>query len=266
MRTIRHLFLLAVCLPCIFTSCGMFSHKSVNTETVTDSMSYSEDGKATVAVILDVDYPDGGDPLMVRSVKQWMGGLLGLTDTTAMAGPEQFAEAFFKRNEAGREMLKNYPEGYRYLLSVRKVDETAAYLSFVITTETTQGPKTDIARIGATFVKPTGKIFGHEMFVEERPRGLAQLMTKGLQDFFEADDFQALTNHVHPTCFSATDKGINDFPEAAPWIEGSSVVFQYAQDELQGATLDLPQARVPLSEAEKFFSPDFRRAIEEAKK
>lgn len=265
MKAIHLFFLLTVCLPC-FVMCGMFDHESVGTKSVKDSASYSEEGKATVTMVFDVDYPNDGDPLMVRSVKQWMGGLLELTDTTAMAGPEQFAEAFFKQNEAGREMLKNYPEGYRYQIIVRKVDETPSYVSFVITTETTEGIKTTSTRTGATFVKPTGKVFGYEMFVDDKPRGMAVLVMKGLQEFFDADDFQELTAHVHTTCFSPMDQGVNTLPETAPWIEGNTVVFQYAQNELKGNSLYLPQARVPMSKAKKFFSQDFCRAIEEAKK
>lgn len=246
-------------------SCGMFTHESVGTETLKDSTTYSERG-TTCTVLLDVDYPDGGDPLMVRSVKQWMGGLLNLTDTTAMAGVEKFAEAFFKQNETGKEMLKDHPEGYRYELTVRKVDETGAYVTFVITTQTKEGAQTTATRIGATFMKPTGKIFGYGMFVEDKPRSLAVMVMRGLQEHFKADDFATLTKYINASCFSPSDQGVAELPELEPWIESDEVVFQYAQNELQGDSLLLPQARVPIGKANEFFSPDFRRALEEAVK
>lgn len=243
----------------------MFTHESVGTENVADSASYEENGK-TCAVSLDVDYPAGGDPLMVRGVKQWMGGLLGLTDTTAMAGPAKFAEAFFKKNEPGREMLKNHPEGYRYELTVRKAVEAKAYVTFVIDTRTADGASVAFVCRGATFVKPTAKVFGYDMFAEENARSLAVLLTKGLQRFFEAEDFASLTREVPSELFSPTDQGVNVLPQADPWIEDGDVVFQYAQGELQGATASSPQVRVPLREARPLFSPDFKRALQEAEK
>lgn len=265
----RHTFLsfilfFAVCFSPLFVACNMFSHESVAIETVKDSTTYTEGDKPSVTAALDVDYPDSGDPLMVRSVKQWIGGQLGLTDTTAMAGSDSFAEAFFKKYETGKEMLKNHPNGYAYRITVRKVDETAAYVSFTISTETFEGKKESTTHIGATFIKPTGKIFGYDMFSADHPRSLAVLVMQGLMESHEADDFQQLTRYISPKSFSPMDQGVNKLPETSPWIEGDKVVFQYSEGELQDHSLSHPQARVPLSKAQKFFSPDFQRALEEA--
>ena len=265
MLHILPLWLLAATLLGI-SSCGMFSHESVVVETVLDSTSYSEPGKPSVTAVFDVDYPESGDPLMVRSVKQWMGSLLNLTDTTAMAGAERFAEAFFKQNETGREMLKNHPKGYEYRLTVRKVDETAAYVTFVITTLHIDGKNEQSARYGATFVKPTGKIFGYDMFDNQHPRTMAVWVMQGLQSFYNVDSFEELTALIGAKHFSSMDQGVNRMPEAAPWIEDNEVVFQYAQDELLTHDNTLPQARVSLSKARELFSADFQRALDEASK
>ncbi len=268
MKTLRFacLLLLPVWCALFLSSCGLFSHESVEVEHVSDSVGYAEAGKPVVSALLEVDYPSGGDPLMVRGVKQWMGGLLGLTDTTAMAGAEQFVEAFYKQNEPGKEMLKNFPAGYQYNLTVKKVDETAAYVTFLITTHTRSGAEEMTMHTGATFVKPTAKIFGYEMFVADRPRSLAVLVMNGLCKTLDAEDFNTLTRYIDASCFSPLDNGVNKLPQAAPWIEGDDVVFQYAADELRCDSIALPQARVPLAQAKEFFSPSFVRALEEANK
>lgn len=265
LRLYLRLLLIAAFMP-LLTACGMFGHESVAVENVADSASYAEAGKPAVSAMLDVDYPSGGDPLMVRGVKQWMGALLGLTDTTAMAGAEQFATAFFTQNEPGKEMLKNHPAGYRYHLTVRKADETAAYVTFVVTTEATDGPTVTATCTGATFLKPTAKVFGYEMFVEDKPRSIALMVAEGLKETLGAETLEDLKHFVAPGSLSSSDCGVNALPQAAPWIEDGEMVFQYAQGELRDGSFGPTQARVPLSKAEKFFSATFRRALEEAAK
>lgn len=264
MRPLRLLQTL-ICLASIhlLAGCGLFDHQSVTVENVTDSASFTSEDSITVTVTLDVDYPQDGDPLMVRSVKQWLGSALSLTDTTAMAGAEQFAEAFFLRNNPGKEMVKDHPQGYRYSLTISKTDETSSYITFVITTRTLDGEQLTATHTGATFIKPTGKIFGMEMFDAEKERTVAQLVRDGLMQRFGADDFSQLLRYLPDSCFNSDDQGVRRFPQAAPWIEGQEVIFQYAADELPNDSIPMPQARISLNTARNVFSQDFIRALKE---
>lgn len=199
--------------------------------------------------VIDYDYPVGGNPVLVRNIREWINEQMGDSYT----GDLDDADAFFRHyaNKLGQtdeETADSLAEFMMEEWSTQyiKID----YQNDLIVTFTDDsyyyggGVHGIGATTGVTFRMSDGKMFTHDMIA--RWYDLQPLVKQGLKDYFEVSDDEGLDEHL---MYDRSSYNLGNLPKPSnnPWITSAGVHFLYTPYEISYYAAGSPTFTIPYS-------------------
>lgn len=196
---------------------------------------------------LEVEYPVGGNPELVKSVRNWISEQL----TGTYRGNLEDAEAFFKHYAAnlGDPDLEEFGG---YIKDNFKLEYTNDY---IITYKYTsyinegEGAHDNGGSYGFSFLQTDGTLFSKDCFTSYTP--MQPLFTAGLKQFFNVNSDSELIKKLNSFITSVNSIAP---PAMNPWILRDSVIFSYTPDEIAPETEGTPFFKLGYSQVEPYLT------------
>jgi len=209
--------------------------------------------KLTAECQILADYPDKGNPLLLRGIREWMNEQLGGIYTGDLNTGDSVVAYYGKMEidslKSQLEVLgdSEYDTGLDNDRTLRLVYETNRFVTYGDTSYIySGGAHGSQTIIGATFRKDDGRKFGWDMLINTNEQGFHDLLREGLKRFFkvvtdqELKDNLMLENEFAFTYFP--------LPQTPPYIGEDGMHFIYQQYEIACYAAGHPEAVIPFSE------------------
>ena len=212
----------------------------------TQRYTFSKKTSDTYSVDYSIDYPTGGEFMLVRNVREWINEYLG----GMYSGDLNDGQAVV--NYYGNKIYKEYGEPSEQIQSIKLIAQTDTYVTYEIDYyDWTGGAHGIDGEFGVTFRSDDGRKFGWDMF-EDKYR-IQPVLKEQLKKHFNCSDAELegrLESH-------------GALPERDPWLTHEGVVFGYYTYEI-GSGFEGPQiVTVPYYKSKRYLTSTAAKLIAE---
>lgn len=235
------------------------------TESMTDSVE-SQIGGLSYWSAITMDFPTKGNPQLVRSIREWMAEQAESSDSVDFASATDFMKDFNRSNEIifkktfGEDIIGDgdVPEdlsiNFSRSMEFEKIFENDHFVTYLSKEDIYLGGAHGSYFVkGVTFRKSDGRRFGYDMLKGSSRDSIAALVTKNLERYFGASNFEELKENL------MLDEYVSQvpLPNNPPFLKGDTLMFVYQQYEIAAYAYGLPEAAIPLKDLKGLLSPSF---------
>jgi len=222
-----------------------------------------------------MDYPMKGNPLLIRSIQEWMADRAEMSDSIDFTSTSDFMKDFNKRNADyfKKFYLEDFEEG-TVLSDEETPEDSGARMSRSLEFEKTfednifvtylakdeiylNGAHGSFFLHGATFRKSDGRRFGFDMLKSSESDSICSLISKNMEAYYNVKSWNELKNYLSLDEYAEKVP----MPQNPPYLKGDTLIFVYQQYEIASYASGMPEAAVPLKELKGLLSPTFVRTL-----
>lgn len=196
-------------------------------------------------------YPVTGPEALVKAVRKWENTLLSQSfNVSPFSGDMNNAKEVF---DYYRSKMHYYNEEWMefQIDEIRLDTRAAAYTTFIYYGYEYAGGAHGMGGFwGVTFLNSSGRQFDWSD-ININSTALYDNLAKGLMEYFDVSTFDELSELLPGDIYSPRDIPL---PSTEPWLSRGELVLLYQSYELGPYSYGQPMARIPLSEANSFFT------------
>lgn len=242
----------------------------------TNTFKYTKKDK-TAEITVEIEYPTAGDPTLCEAIRKKTLSLAehnfpGDKDNgravTNYLGKSAYDNAHAMWEETDKANKETAVDGtdfeytpqppYAAEIKVKKIAETDKYITLSISSyEYLGGAHGSTAMQGITYSKLDGKEINDRMLKNSRPKGLNDIIKKGLKRYF-AECGTTIKSDADLTdqLLLEDGKSVNDLPLPAEglYITPQGIVFTYGQYEIAPYAAGIPTFTVPFEQLKPYMT------------
>lgn len=229
--------------------------ESVPTELATKRVSKKEGlGNWTYSFV--ADYPIGGNPLLVNSIREWISESLGGTYSGNLADTTSLFNHYAKENLSEDDGTDIDSDDEFSFEGVNESEFTIIWQNDKLVTYQMKeywyggGAHGGTFISGFTFRKSDGRLFGSDMFKVKAI--LQDELREGLKTYFGATTDEELEKELFLSNYESVSN--LPMPKADPWIDKEGVHLVYGEYEIAPYAAGLPEIVIPLNKAKKYLT------------
>ena len=229
--------------------------ESVATELKTKRISKKE-GLRNWTYSFVADYPIGGNPLLVNSIREWISESLGGTYAGNLADTTSLFNHYAKEYLSEDDMTSNDSDEDFSFEGVNESEFTIIWQNDKLVTYQMKeywyggGAHGGTFISGYTFRKSDGRLFGSDMFKSKA--NLQDELRNGLETYFGATTDEELEKQLFLSNYESVSN--LPMPKADPWIDMEGVHLVYGEYEIAPYSAGLPEVVIPLNKAKKYLT------------
>lgn len=258
--------ILSVCCAGIMSlsACGQSTgtQNQLKVNNYKDSLTVKASGVECSARI-SIDYPEGGNPILLNNIREWMLGETGGTEATDINNAGALAKEYINGSMKELKEMANDMGGnggsmpLAYSLDITKIYEGDKFVTFNAANYMyTGGAHGSYFTRSTTFRKSDGKIFGTDMLDMSKQTAIREIIEKRLLPLFEV----RTAAQLHEILFLPEGETLVPLPSTPPYIDNGDMVFVYQQYEIAPYAAGSPEVRIPINTLMPYLSASFKKA------
>lgn len=239
----------------------------------TDSIVFDKD-QNHVTVHIYVDYPVGGNAILVNAIAEYIDEIMGGTyegdltngqEVIAGYGQQEWNHMQDEYREMTADMDPEYISGIGFYSSyeIRKVYETDQVVTYVTDNDTYLGGAHGMQyQTGVTFRKSDGRRFGYDMMRNLGTEAFGQLTKQGLKDYFHEGLSEEVSDEdLKSYLLTEDDVNFLSRPNVEPYMLEEGVLFIYQPYEIAPYAAGMPTYVVSYDKIKPFLTNTAKKML-----
>lgn len=263
------IFLTAV----VLTACGGKKEASLQSEAFSTDSLVCELDDSVCEVYMCADYPVAGPSALVNILQEYICEEMGVDTRLRTKGDAVLHEGADIMHEALKsswnsiEPMEDSDKPTLFgVRNIRKVSDTAGYVSYLSVYEDYQGgAHGSRVEIGTTFRKSDGRRFGWDLLKNTDSDAFRLLLKEGLRQYLLSGGVKEALTDEGLQSLLLYDGSVDylPLPHNAPYLTEQGIVFAYQQYEIAPYALGIPTFTLNYQKIEPYLSSAVKEMLEE---